>query len=147
MFVFFRYSAGVLLLLLGCAKLVSSGSSEKILDLYNPVFPMTFRCLLIVAAGLEILVSIICFCKTSSALKMVAVGWISTNFLLYRIALHVVDYHKPCKCLGDLTDALHLSSQTAEMFTTIILAYLLIGSYVTLFWLWRQGKKESTMVL
>jgi len=42
----------------------------------------------------------------------------------------------------NLTDALHIPPQTAEMAMKIILAYLLIGSYATLFWLWRQRKKS-----
>jgi hypothetical protein len=48
--------------------------------------------------------------------------------------------------LGNLTDALHISPQTGDIAMKIILAYLLIGSYATLFWLWRQrGKAEGRM--
>jgi cbb3-type cytochrome oxidase subunit 3 len=37
---------------------------------------------------------------------------------------------------------LHIPPQTADTAMKIILAYLLIGSYATLFWLWRQQKRE-----
>jgi cbb3-type cytochrome oxidase subunit 3 len=38
-------------------------------------------------------------------------------------------------------DALHIPPQTADTAMKIILAYLLLGSYAMLFWLWRQRKK------
>jgi hypothetical protein len=52
------------------------------------------------------------------------------------------NYHKPCPCLGNLTDALHISPQTDNPLVKIILGYLLIGSYTTLFWLWWQIRKS-----
>jgi hypothetical protein len=42
--------------------------------------------------------------------------------------------------MGNLTDALHIPPQTADTAMKIILAYLLLGSYGTLFWLWRQKR-------
>jgi cbb3-type cytochrome oxidase subunit 3 len=45
--------------------------------------------------------------------------------------------------LGNLTDALHIPPQAADTAMKIILAYLLIGSYATLFWLWRQRGKNA----
>jgi hypothetical protein len=56
-----------------------------------------------------------------------------------------VGWHKPCSCLGNLTDALHIPPQTADTAMKIILAYLLIGSYGNLFWLWRQCKKSAAV--
>jgi hypothetical protein len=48
-----------------------------------------------------------------------------------------------CPCLGNLTDALHITPQTADTAMKIILTYLLIGSYASLFWLWRQRNKPA----
>ena len=45
--------------------------------------------------------------------------------------------------MGNLTDALHIPPQTADTAMKIILAYLLIGSYASLFWLWRQRGKAG----
>jgi hypothetical protein len=45
--------------------------------------------------------------------------------------------------LGALTDEIHIPSQTADTAMKIILAYLLIGSYASLIWLWRQKSKQS----
>jgi len=43
--------------------------------------------------------------------------------------------------VGNLTDALHIPPQAADIAMKIILAYLFVGSYATLFWLWRQKRK------
>jgi cbb3-type cytochrome oxidase subunit 3 len=41
-----------------------------------------------------------------------------------------------------MTSELHISSAFADTIMKIILAYLLIGSYAALFWLfWRQRRK------
>jgi len=45
--------------------------------------------------------------------------------------------------MGNLTDALHIPPQIADTAMKIILAYLLIGSYASLFWLWRQHRKTE----
>jgi cbb3-type cytochrome oxidase subunit 3 len=47
--------------------------------------------------------------------------------------------------MGNLADALHIPPQIADTAMKIILAYLLIGSYATLFWLWRQKRKQSVI--
>ena len=65
---------------------------------------------------------------------------LAMNFALYRFAVYWQGYHSACKCWGNLTDALHIPPQTADMAMKIILAYLLIGSYASLFWLWRQRR-------
>ena len=49
-----------------------------------------------------------------------------------------------CDVLGNLTDALHISPQTADTAMKIILGYLLVGSYGLLFWLWRQNRRVPT---
>ena len=69
--------------------------------------------------------------KTSLAL----LAWLATALVMYRIGLKWVGYLKPCSCLGNLTDALNISPQTADMTMKINLAYLLVGSYANLLWI------------
>ena len=42
---------------------------------------------------------------------------------------------------GQFSDELHISLQATDTVMKIILAYLFIGSYAILFWLWRQKRK------
>jgi len=91
--------------------------------------------------GLECIIALVCFFSRWLELKAGLLAWLATSFLFYRLGLIWVGYHKPCSCLGNLTDALHIAPQTADTAMKIVLAYLLIGSYATLFWLWRQKRK------
>jgi hypothetical protein len=61
--------------------------------------------------------------------------------LVYRLGLWWMDWHRPCNCLGNLTDALHISPQAADNVMKVLLAYLLIGSYALLSWHWRQKQR------
>ena len=63
--------------------------------------------------------------------------------MLLRFGLWWMGWHKPCNCLGNLTDALHLSPQTADNIMKVVLAYLLIGSYGLLFWGWWRRKQVN----
>ena len=68
------------------------------------------------------------------------VAWVATNFVAYRLGLWLVDWHRPCVCLGSVTDALRISPQAADNIIKVVLAYLLIGSYTILFVNWRQNR-------
>jgi len=95
---------------------------------------------------LEVVVATVCFFNRSIQLAVSLVAWLATSFLFYRIGLARMGYHKPCSCLGNLTDALHIAPQTADTAMKFILAYLLVGSYGTLFWLWRRHRKAEGRV-
>jgi hypothetical protein len=144
MALFFRYSAGLLLLFTAIAKIVSACGSARILQTPDPVLSIPFQDLFWIVGSLELLVAFFCLWGKRLALPIGLVAWLATNFLAYRIALVTVDWHKPCSCLGNLTDALHISPQTADTAMKIILAYLLMGSYATLFWIWRQPKMAGS---
>jgi len=139
----FLYSAGALLLITALAKLVSANGSVRILQASDPVLFLSFRHVFFVVGSIELVVAFVCFFSNHMGLQAGLVAWLATSFLLYRFGLLLVGYQKPCSCagLGNLTDALHISPQTIDIAMKIILAYLLLGSYATLFWLWRQRKK------
>ena len=130
----FIRSVGVVLILTAIAKLVAGFGSAHVLLLDDPLFGVSFRSLLLFAALLEIVVAAICFLGNDTGKQSAVVAWLATEFLLYRIGLHLVGYHKPCSCLGNITDALYISPKSADMVMKFILAYLLFGSYLGLYW-------------
>ena len=140
----FLYSAGAVLLTTAIAKLVSASGSAHILQTFDPVLFFPFRYVLWVVGIIELSVAFLCFFGKHTELQAGLVAWLATSFLLYRLGLFLVGYHKPCNCMGtgNLTDALHISPQTADTAMKIVLAYLLIGSYSTLFWLWKEKRKQ-----
>lgn len=139
----FLYSAGVILVITAVAKCVSSFEQEKILLERDPIVGFQFRTLFLLLGAIESAVAVVCFRSRRMWLSAGLIAWLATSFLAYRLALLKIGYHKPCSCLGNLTDALHLSPYAVDTAMKAILAYLLIGSYATLFWLWRQRKMQS----
>jgi hypothetical protein len=135
-------SLAVVLSLTASAKLASSFGSVGILKYPDPIFSIPFRNLLQITGIIELVVALICLYGKNTKVRSGLVAWLATNFLAYRFGLVLIGYHKPCPCLGNFTDVLHIPAQTADTAMKIILAYLLLGSYATLFWLWRKGKKE-----
>jgi hypothetical protein len=142
----FNMSAGVLLLLTAEAKLFSSVGSASILQTIDPVLGIPFRELMWAAGGVELLIAFACFAGRDRASRAALVAWLATNFVVYRLCLVWIGYHKPCGCLGTLTDALNLSPQAADTIMKVVLGYLCIGSYVTLLWAWRRGVAGPALV-
>jgi len=66
--------------------------------------------------------------------------------VVYRLGLWWMHWHRPCSCLGNLTDALHISPQVADNVMKVLLAYLLIGSYGLLIWKrWLERKTVAVI--
>ncbi len=89
----------------------------------------------------EIVIALICFFSKRQTLALGLVAWISTSFVVYRLGLWWMDWHRPCSCLGNLTDALQISPQVADNIMKVVLVYLLVGSYGLLLLEWQQGRK------
>lgn len=137
------YVAGALLVITGIAKLVSAMGSARILENPDPILPLSFRKEFWMVGLFELGVAMVCFFGRKIALQSGLVAWLATNFAFYRLGLVMDDWHRPCPCLGNLTDAIHLAPEIADTAMKIVLAYLLLGSYATLFWLWRQHRKAG----
>jgi hypothetical protein len=57
-------------------------------------------------------------------------------------------WKRPCGCLGNLTDALHISPVLADDIMKVVLAYLFISSYGLLGLLirqWMKGRSARTI--
>lgn len=131
-----------LLLCTAIAKLISSTGSAQILQFPDPILMLPFQWVFWIVGGIELLVVSICIFAKQPAFKLASLAWLATMFLAYRFGLWWIDWHRPCKCLGNLTDALHISPQIAGTAMKCILVYLLIGSYVGLFFTWKE-KREA----
>ena len=137
----FPASAGILLALTALAKLVSAFGTADILQRYDPVLRISYQQVFFLASAMELVVVFICFSRKNLPVKSGAIAWLATMFLIYRLGLWWANYPALCKCLGNLTDALHISPELAGTIAKTILAYLLVGSYAILFWVWRSAPK------
>jgi len=129
----FIASGGIILLVTGLAKLISAFGAARVLLTVDPIFGIQFRHLFLLVGGLEIVVSLVCFFSRSSQFRLASTLWIATGFMLYRVGLEWVGYHKPCHCMGTLTDALGIPPMIADQVMKWILAYLLIGGIIVSF--------------
>lgn len=140
----FVYLTGVILLVTATAKVVSACGNSRILQMPDPVFAISFRRLFWIAGILELAVACTCFIRNIPLLQTGLIACLSTSFLIYRVGATLAGWNKPCRCLGNLTDAVHISPETADAVMKTILACLLIGSYTALFWFWRQRRVAPT---
>jgi hypothetical protein len=139
----FMYVASVLLLVTALAKIISSAGSTRILQESDPILMLPYRWVFLAVGWVELILALICIFGNRLMLKLSLIAWLATIFLMYRIGLWWIDWKRPCKCLGNLTDTLHIPAQTAETIMKMIVGYLLVGSYLSLFWFWRQSKKSN----
>jgi hypothetical protein len=140
---YFILTAGVILGITAIAKIISVFGTQMMLLQSDPLIGISFRHLLLLAGLVELVIACLCLFTNKRKLNTILIAWISTSFLVYRVGLWQMNWQRPCHCLGNLSDALHISPETADTAMKIILGYLLLGSYATLFWLWLQNRKTS----
>ncbi len=136
-------SAGGVLALTGIAKVWSTFGSVRLLVVADPIAGIPFRWLLLAVGVVELVIAGLCFFSRNQRLATLLVAWLATNFLVYRLGLWWMGWHRPCGCMGSLTSALHLSEKAADNIMKVVLAYLLIGSYGLLLWQWRKGRAAA----
>jgi hypothetical protein len=139
------FSAAAILTITGAAKVWTTFSHEKFLAVTDPVTGMPFGRLMLAVGICELVFAGFCTFSKAWRLSLALIAWLATSFLIYRAGFGWMGWHRPCSCMGNLTDALNIPPQTADTAMKIILAYLLIGSYTSLFWLWQQKRKMVQM--
>jgi hypothetical protein len=140
---FFVLTSGVIFSITTIAKIVSALGTQGLLRQPDPLMGISFRNLFLLAGWIEMAIAASCLLTDKYKLNTLLIAWLSTFFAVYRAGLWLLNWRSPCHCLGNFTDALHIPPQTADTAMKIILAYLLLGSYASLFWLWRQHRNEE----
>jgi hypothetical protein len=135
----FLVTAGLLLLATAVAKFISSAGSGQILQTADPLLRIPNRHLFWLAGSVESVISLICFFSRRILLRAALVASLAIGFAMYRVGLWWIDYQGDCPCLGNLTGALHIQPEKADMALTMVLLYLLLGSLIILLWYWKVG--------
>lgn len=125
----FCRSAGAILVITGLSKIWAVVANHaKSFEYHDSISGFTFKDLMLASGVLELIVASICFYTKASRYAAVSIAWLSSCLLVYRLGLWCEGWLSPCSCMGSLTQALHISPQTADTAMRIILAYLLVGS-------------------
>jgi hypothetical protein len=143
MVIWFLRSSACILLLTGLAKLLTFTGKARILAIDDPIMGVTFAHLMFIAGLIELSIAISCMISKRHNLALFLIAWLATGLTLYRLGLWMVGWHRPCSCLGNLTDAIRVSPQVADNVMKGVLAYLLVGSYGILFHQWWKRKAEE----
>jgi hypothetical protein len=141
----FVLSAGAILLLVGLAKIASSFGTSGIQSVADPIFGLPFRVLMRSAGTFELAVSLLCLFGSNKGSGLVLAIFVGLNLLAYRTGVWLMDWHRPCSCLGGLTDLLRLSPRTSDTIAKFVLAYLLIGGLGALAWTRRAAESASSV--
>ena len=130
---YYLYSAATIFLLTGLAKIYSAFGSSNILLYPDPLFGISFKLLFIFIGLLELILSFLCFLFNGILERALIIIWLSICFIIYRLCLLAMGYHKPCKCLGDLASRLNISDSSADIAMQILLFYLIVGSCILVY--------------
>jgi len=76
----------------------------------------------------------------NTKLKLWLVLWLSSNFIMYRIAASLLQI-KACPCLGTLQNTLPFSKDLVDFVLKIIVVYFFVGSTGTLI-AWFSGNQD-----
>jgi len=141
----FCRSAGIILAITGIAKIYSSFGGSEVLHVRDPIVGINLGHLMVASGVIEVLIA--CVCILSKSFKTIAaiVGIFSINLSLYRIGLWWIGWHRPCPCLGNLTELLHISPDAADTAMKVVLGYLLIGSSSVLLWFWFCEQRKAVV--
>lgn len=139
----FVLSAGVILAFTGLAKIISAVGNAQALETPDPVFWLSFRYLMLGVGILELTISGVCMSPGRNALRLKLIAWMGVSFMIYRSGVWLSGWHRPCPCLGTLTDSLHISTKLADTVMISLLGYLLVGSFACLCLETRTSRKNS----
>src|SRR6185295_1259152 len=124
------WTAAAVLTVTGIAKASGAFGNAQVLGTADPLLVLQFRHLMLLVSAVELFVACMCFfVENRPVLKIALIAWMASNFFVYRLGLWWLEWKHPCSCLGNLTDALQISPQSADNLIKVLLAYLLIGSY------------------
>jgi hypothetical protein len=93
----------------GLAKIFSAFGRAEVLNVIDPIFGISFRHLMLLVGIIELIVAGICLSIPRQNISLGLMVWLATMFLLYRAGLWRLGWNRPCSCLGNITEAIHIS--------------------------------------
>lgn len=140
---FFIYSAGGILLTDALIRFVMATGSGQFLALPDPVFGVPLRYTVLIVGAFEVAVAAVCLFGKRTGLQIGGLAWLTTNYLLLRVALLWMNWHPQATCIGSLSDPLQLSRGMIGLVLPYLPVYLLIGTGGSGLWLWL--KRRATL--
>jgi hypothetical protein len=140
-------SVVVILTLTALAKLYSATGLAKVLDLPEALLPLSNRQALLLLGVIELVIVLALLVGRNDAMKLICVAWLSSNFVLYRLASFLLVVGRPCPCLGSITEKLPLNPAVIDRILLCLVIYMLLGSCLflaALRWGLRRGISQQS---
>ena len=118
--------AALVLLIAGMAKSIGIQQSAAFLSKPNSIITLiSNRYLLWGVSSLEIGIGALILSKVLSLSKNIkTIFWLSSQFVIYRLSLWLVNEPEPCKCFGDVFQWIGVSDEFTRAATIVSLVYL-----------------------
>lgn len=129
---YFYFVVGFMLLAVAAMKAAAVIYGFKGMGARNPVLPMLSNLHVVgVAAVVELAVGCVVLFAQEFGPKRLAVYWIASVFVAYRLGLLIVGSYTSCGCLHGFSLLLESNSSTENAIATSILAFMLLGTVVS----------------
>lgn len=138
----FNTSAGLLLLALGLVHLLGNQGRELVQP-PDPVLLVSSRYLFWGLGGVELIVALVCLWARTPQLPAMLVAWLTSNLLVYRVALFWFGVSDVKAYYDTMANAFGVSARTVDVLMMLAVGYLLVGSCVALLRLWWHGKRTG----
>lgn len=130
---FFQVSAAGILGITGAAKLWTAlDGSAAFLKVTDPIVGLPFHSVIAAVATGEIVIAMGLLIRRSAISATQWLACMAIAFLVYRIAIRLMGWQLPCRCLGDLPRLWGLSAETTAKILWFLACYLLAGSCTVL---------------
>jgi len=127
----FYLRSSVLILSVTClAKLITVFGTERILIADDPIFNISNRHLLILAAGTELATIFAIIRLKNQAWSCLLSAILGAQFLLYRTFFAIGNYSGGCPCLGRLNDWIPLSQKSINIVLWSIAGWLCAAGFL-----------------
>jgi hypothetical protein len=130
----FIFSTAVLLFVAAAFILLTATSNNQLLDAPDALLGISSRIVFYMVAGVALALSAFLLLGRNPKPKLLAVAWLSCNFLVYHIATSV--YHEPnlFACLGNLVVWMPVQPKILNVVAWLLLGWMLLGSGSLLIW-------------
>ena len=118
---------GVILVIIGWAKIMAVFGDAKILSELDPVIGVSNRLIMIITGIIEIPVGVMIVVFRRQFWTSLLLLWLSLNILTYRIMFWYANPPEPCSCFGNILDYLKIDIDSSRV-SMIILIIMLSGS-------------------
>lgn len=137
MFLFRKHFVNIVVCILAVTcllKAISVFQHVRALDTYDFLFySLTIRMVMVLACLAEMFTILFLVSrKVTRFQKLTLIMWLSSAFMVYRVAAFLTGAAEPCPCLGNIYGWLRgiVSHSTINWTLKVMVTYLFVGSYL-----------------